>query len=939
MVFVDRDRELGELHAAFGLARDGMPATVLVVGETGVGKSRLVGEFAATLPGDARVLVGGCLDLDLPFAPFTSVLRDLGGAGVLELLPGGVAGELGRLLPALGPPQAGAAELARARLFEQVLTLLRALAERRPAVLVVEDVHWADRSTRELLTFLVGNQRATPAPLIVVTCRTELGRAHPARSLLADLARVEWVRRLDLGPLSSWGVTAQLRGLLGHEPDAGLAEDVLSRSEGNPLFVEALLSSRDQRGPAVPQSIRDLLLAPLARLPAPSQNVVRAASPCGVHIGHELLATVTGLAEATLSAALRPAVEANLMIIDGDGYVFRHALIREVVHDDLLPGERAGLHMRYAEALERDASLAPRGRAAAQLAGHWGAVAGRHPTRALTSAWHAAADAGRSLAYAEQLHLLTEVLRLWDRVPGAEDHLRADRGAVLVTALDAATSAGDVTRALSLLETVLAGVDVDAEPARVGQLLMRRGELRHALGQPGGIEDLRAAAALVPETHPAATTVLGTLAHRLLTVPHENEGRTVAKAAIAAARRSGDGRAEVMAVADLAYAHARASELDAQLPTLAQARATAERLGDDVAVLHVLRREADALQGDGRYLAAAAVARRGLAVCAAAGLARTSGPVHAANLAESLIAVGSWDEAIETVEHALGHPPIPGLDAYLLVLRGTIRLARGDLAGAGTAAAYARDVFARGYPDTQDLLPLARLEVDLSLAEGRLAETAALVADTLTLPHIEASPRYLWPVLVSGAHVTELLARLRPLAGTLPVVGPVQRAHRLTFTAVADPGVAAWDRAVAAWAELGEPYPQAQALLAAASAATASGDHDTAAVRLRACAGHADRLSATPLRTEIHRLAKALRVSLTEPDGPPADRHGLTEREIEVLRLLADGHTNRQIAAELYISAKTVSTHVSNILTKLAVPGRVQAATAAHRLNLLTTTG
>jgi DNA-binding CsgD family transcriptional regulator/tetratricopeptide (TPR) repeat protein len=919
MALVERDGELARLAAAFEQARGGTPVTVLVAGDAGVGKSSLVDEFVVTLGDTAWVLAGGCLDLGengIPFAPFTSMLRDLVGRlgvdGVRELLPGAAAGELGRLLPVLGPPPISDAELARARLFEQVLGLLQALAEQRPVVLLVEDVHWADRSTRELLLFLVGNQRSLPATLIVVTCRPDLDRTH--------LARIGWVDTLDLSPLSRRGVTQQLRALLGREPDAGLADDIFVRSEGNPLFVEALQGCSD-----VPRSLRDLLLAPVTRLPAPSQDVVRAASPCGVHIGHELLATVAGLDDTALTDALRPAVAAKLVVVDGDGYRFRHALIREVVHDELLPAERTRLHVRYAEALERDPSLALPGRAAAQLAGHWGAVADKHPTRALTAAWHAAAAAGRSLAYAEQLHMLTEVLRLWDLVPGND--LSVDRAEVLAMAVDAAAAAGDVTRALALLETLLTEVD---EPA--GQLLMRRGELRHALGQAGAIDDLRAAARLVPETDPAAAPALATLAHRLLTVPCEAEGRQAAEAAIAAARRFGDARAEVMATADLAYSYARAGDLDAQLPAMARARETARRLGDDVALLHVLRREADVLHGAGRYAAAMSAARSGLAVCAAAGLARTSGPIHAANLAESLIAVGDWDEAAETIEHALGHPPIPGLDAYLLVQHGTIRLARGDLAGAGTAAAYAREVFTLGHPDTQDALPLARLDIDLKLAEGRHDEAAALVTEALALPDVEGSPRYLWPVLVSGARLPELLPRLRSLADTLPVVGPVQRAHRLTFAAMADPGPDTWDRAAEAWAELGEPYPRAQALLAAA----ATGAHDDAAARVRAAAAHADRLGAVPLSAEIDRLATVLRVPLTEPAD---DRHGLTGREIEVLRLIADGRTNRQIGAELYISAKTVSTHVSNILAKLGVAGRVQAATAAHRLNLLPTPG
>ncbi|MFI7119914.1 AAA family ATPase [Amycolatopsis sp. NPDC049868] len=941
MAVVERDRELAELRAAFDEVRAGAPVTVLVTADAGVGKSSLVREFAATVDDGARVVAGDCLDFGgsgLPFAPFTSMLRDLVGelgvAGVLRLLPGGAVGELGRLLPVLGPPPGGDPEAAKARLFEQMLSLLQALAEQRPTLLLIEDIHWADQATRELLLFLVGNQRAVPALLIVLTFRTDLDRAHAARLLPSELARVGWVRGFDLRPLSRRGVTAQLRELLGHEPDVDLSDDVFARSEGNPLFVEALMRCPDRRGAVVPPTIRDLLIAPLSRLPAPSQEVVRAASVCTVHIGHELLATVTGLDEPELAAALRPAVEANLLAADSEGYRFRHALTREVVQDDLLPVERARLHVAYAEALERDPSLASPGKAGAQLAAHWSAVAGKHPARALIAAWHAAEEAGRSLAYAEQLHLLTDVLRLWRLVPTAEEHLGVGHDDVLDKAAEAASSAGDVTRALALVETLLAEIDAAAEPSRAGRSLMRRGELRHSLGQQGGLDDLRAAAELIPGTDPAAATALAALSYRLLTVPYEDEGRLVAEAAITAARRFGDVRAEVMARADLAYSRARAGDLDAQLPELAQAGATARDLADDTALLHVLRREADLLQGEGRYAAAASASRTGLAVCAAAGLARTAGPVHAANLAEALIAVGDWDEATETIEHALGHPPIPGLDAYLLVLRGTILLARGDLTGAGTASTYAREVFAHGYPDTQDLLPLARLEIDLKLAQRRQTEAADLVTEALNLPGAEASPRYLWPVLVSGAHLPWLRPRLRSLAATLPSIGPVQEAHRLTFAATIDPERSAWDRAATAWAELGEPYPQARTLLAAASAAGEDGAHDDAVTRLRGAAALADRLGVVPLGAEIERLARALRVSLAGSDDPAHDRHGLTGREIEVLGLLAEGRTNRQIAAELYISAKTVSTHVSNILSKLGVSGRVQAATAAHRLGL-----
>src|SRR5262245_44316191 len=211
-VLIGRADQLSALDAALAEARRGQPAAVLIGGEAVAGKCRPVTESAARAGrSGARVLTGGCLELGadgLPFAPFTAVLRelvrDLGAGGVAGLLPGGSARELARLLPEFGEPAGtGNAGEARPRLFEQVLTLLGQLAERGPVVLVIEDAHWADRSTRDLLTFLIRNQRALENLLIVVTYRSdELHRTHPLRSLLAELSRTGWVTRIDLGRLS-----------------------------------------------------------------------------------------------------------------------------------------------------------------------------------------------------------------------------------------------------------------------------------------------------------------------------------------------------------------------------------------------------------------------------------------------------------------------------------------------------------------------------------------------------------------------------------------------------------------------------------------------------------------------------------------------------------------------------------------------------------------
>ena len=398
--FVGRAEQLAVLKRACGVARQGGPAAALIGGEAGVGKSRLISELAGQVSADgSMVLIGGCPELGadgLPFAPFTAVLRmlvrELGAARTTELLPGSAALELGRLLPELAGEAGTAADSypgeARARLFEQMLALLEHLAERRPVVLIIEDLHWADRSTRELLGFLVSNQRILGRVLIIATYRSdELHRTHALRPLLAELGRIGWVLRMELPRLNRHEAAEQVAGILGRQPEPGLVDAVYRRSEGNPLFLEELLACDG----ALPESLRDLVLASAQRLPDDTQEVLRVASVGGEHISHALLATVTGLHDDRLYRALRPAVAANVILGDSAGYAFRHELIREALYDGLLPGEHGRLHARYAEAIAADPMLVPPGRAGSSLAHHW--YRAHDIPQALVSAWQAAAEA------------------------------------------------------------------------------------------------------------------------------------------------------------------------------------------------------------------------------------------------------------------------------------------------------------------------------------------------------------------------------------------------------------------------------------------------------------------------------------------------------------------------------------------------------------------
>jgi DNA-binding CsgD family transcriptional regulator/tetratricopeptide (TPR) repeat protein len=944
-VLIGRAAELSVLAAAFATTSEGAPGAVLVGGETGVGKSRLVAEFAAHLAGHARVLSGSCLELGtegLPFAPFTAVLRGLvrqsGLSQVLSLLPRGEAGDLGRLLPALGPLSGtDTTGLSRTRLFEQMLTLLEGLADQLPTVLIIEDAHWADRSSQDLLAFIV--QHCAAPLLTVVTYRSDcLGPDHPLRPILAELTRASRVRSLELGRLRRAEVAEQLSGLLDAEPDPALVDQIYHRSGGNPLFVEALLAD----GGSVPGSIRDLLVAPVWRMPYDAQEGVKAAAMGGDRIRHSLLAAVTGWSDSALSAALRPAVAAHVLEAEEDCYLFRHSLIRDSVDADMLPGERAGLHLRYAEVLQAQPSLSLAALPSVELARHWRQAGRMHEPKAVQAAWQAAAEGRATLAFAEESHMLAQVLELWDRVPDAAGLIGADRGTVLASAIQAASSAGLSDRALSLIDEALAEPGTDHASAAL--LLRQRGELRHELGLPGDIDDLQRAVQLMPPGHPSSATVLNALASRLLAIPREAQGLAAAEAAMQAAHAACDSKAEAMAAINVSYARARAGDVDGQLACFATARALASTEGDTdwAAVLHAYRCEADILQGAGRYQQAAAVARRGLAAAAQAGLARTAGPTQGGNLAEALICLGQWDEADEILQHALELAPPPSLNGYLLVLRGSLDLARGDLARARASCGYAREVFTRGTAYAQDYLLLVAFEAELQLAQGQPAAAAALVADALADGDTRTSARYLWPVLVSGARAAAaipdpgpLQEALRTAAGRLPAIGPVQHAHRQTFAAETSDCAAPadWDRCADAWAGLQQPYPRAEALLRAAEAAIETGSMD--AGRLRTAAGIADQLGAQPMRERVNRLARLARIGEISADAPESQGPSLTPRERQVLQLVADGYTNGQIATELFISVKTASAHVSNILGKLNVSTRVQAATAAYRLNLI----
>ena len=1011
-VLVGREGEMAALEAALETVRQGEPAAMLVGGEAGMGKTRLIGEFTAVArDAGVRVLTGACLELGadgLPYSPFTAMLRDLvreaGPGEIASLLPSGgrAARELARLLPELAatrvpgvPAEATATPVvgdtvvgdtvvgdsvvggsaypsvitageARAHLFEGFLTLLERLAEQRPLVLVIEDAHWADRSSRDLLAFLIGYQRAVGNLLIIVTFRSdELHRTHPLRPLLAELARIDWVDRTELPPLTR-GQAEELAAVVrGRSPDQSLADAIYERAQGNPLFTEELLACSDGCD-LIPDSLADLLLQAVRRLPEDTQEVLRVASAGSGVTSDALLAQVTGLDAGKLAAAIRPAVAANVLVTSGDGYSFRHALIQESVHADLLPGEHAAVHTRFARAIDADPSLVSPGRADIEKAHHW--YSAHATTGALVASWRASVQASNAVGHAERLMLLDRVLELWEQVPDASAQIAADHVRVLEEAAAAARDAVDPQRGLAFAELALTELDETAEPVRVALLIRQQFSFRKDLGLSWNEGDLERALALVPESaSPTARTQL------LLAVSHcgiDNDGpkyRRWAADALRLAREIGNRDMEAHALANMAMLESGSGQLAASdsepFRLLVQAREIAREASAYHPTMKVVILETHLLCGAGEFERAADAAKQGIADAERRGLARTSGAFLGINLAEPLWYLGRWDEAVAVARRALDLAPPPRTRVGLWIVDAAIAVARGDFAIATRRLAASRAILAAGVYDEQHHLPLARVEINLALAAEGPAAAVAVTDETLQRYDMSsASPRYAWPLLVSGVmaacqapgqEAAALLDRLRTLAEKLDAFGPVQPAWRLLFAAhdaralaalrpTADSGeqrdsaatgksdrLAAADAAAAAWEAVGQPYEAAVALTHAARIALAERATREARARLRRAAPIAKRLGAAPLAAQVADLIRR-----AESDGD-ADAPGLTSRELEVLRLVAAGQSNREIAAALVISPKTASVHVSNILAKLGVATRTEAAVKAHELGLI----
>ncbi len=967
--FVGRAGELAELRAALDEAVDGRPTLAFVAGESGVGKTRLLCELERRARADGvRVLSGECVDLgesELAYAPIVAALRPLARSSdpVLETLPAPARAALEAMLPGLARtavPRGFSEEAtgARAQLFEALLALIDGLAADAGLLLTIEDLHWADRSTRAFLTYLSASL-VSERVLIVLSYRPdELHRRHPLRPVLAELERSGGARRVDLRPFTRTELAEQLADILGTAPDQDLVERLWSRSEGNALYAEELLAAGiDGRG-SLPPTLREALMLRVEKLAAPTQAVLRTIAVAG-RTEHALLAEATGLTADVLRDALRDGVSSQIVRVLPDGaYGLRHALLAEVIVDDLLPGERSEIHLALARALESHS--APGAHNASAIAHHY-AAAGDQP-RALVAAVRAGEAAETVRAYGEAAALYERALELWERVPDAEALTGGDHVDLLRSAAWCAYTEGDADRAEALLRAAVSEVDAERDPERMADILERLARQEWRLGRPDAAKETqeRALALLPEEPTYARAMLLSSQAKHLMLESRLSESAEKAREALAVARACGAAMPEIRALDALGVSLAWMGDPEG-VDSLRQAIRLA--LDQDMLVtantLYTNLADVSLWRGSGQD--AREAVDEGLSLAAQAGhFSRWLSLMKA----EICFQLGDWEGAAALLpEHGRR------LKHNLLVneshRRIELALGHGDHARAADLLDTASPIVATSR-EPQFIGPHAAMKAELARRCGDLAEARAAVEDGLDRIEFcsEDSARI---SLVSLAGLTVeadaairardlgdaeaertaislaemLLLRLEATAGEHR---PVENANLVAGRALAARAAggeapALWTDAVEAWTQAERPYAAAEARWREAEARLATGDREGAATAAAAALEAARALGATWLASEVEGFVARARLR-SEETGPrrvgadSEDPFGLTPRERQVLELLAAGATNREIGASLYMAEKTASVHVSRILAKLDVRTRTEAAAVAHRLGL-----
>ncbi|UNX55023.1 AAA family ATPase [Georgenia sp. TF02-10] len=966
---VGRDAELGTLTDQLDGAAAGRAVMVLVSGPAGVGKTALVAQACALERARAQVLVGACLPLASMSVPFLPLRHALGG--------GQLAGEL------VGIIEAGPAD----RVPVAVDAWLARRAADRPVVLVADDLQWADASTLDLLMYVLAGPPDRRLAVVLTLRSGELTDGSPLHAWLADAARMPRFTTLDLAPLDRLGTAEQIRGILGVPPRESLVTDVFARSRGNPFFTGLLvrgLPPDAARLPAeVPHQVTAAALRRWHQLSEPARELARLLAVGGGPTTAGVLqaaADVAGLG-ADVPPPLHEAVRAGMVTAADDGrYWFSHPLQAEALEQSVPPDLRRHWHAVWASVLQHA------GAAAASEVGRVVAVADHHfRAGAAASAYSwalAAADAAEAAGGGtESLRLLQRALDLHLRLAAPAQTRRE----LLLRARALAERLGKQAEELAVVDQLLTEVTGPAaDPLLRAELLVRRADLRLSLGEElADLPTLRQAveiSAVAPRSRQHARA-LAQLAHAEMW-RQDPAGPDHARAAVVLARAVDHPQTLSYALTALVMAAALADEPAEELGR--EAAAAALQAGDGWAYAHAVMWTANSaeISSSPAYAEQLRQARERLE--AAGGAAAYVGLLSAVEAA-SLLQVGQWRACQDRLRVALGTAPGPMAEvtarlvaAHLAALQGRVAEAAGHLHRADELFAQHTEFRSFPFDAVRAQVALAAGQPDRALAAALTGLRSPGVPPTLCDRLLPLAARALADLAQArrdaGASPEAVVAQGRSLRAELPRIVPDgpptpfyrDQVHALqclynaeVLRALDAPGQAeAWARAARACATGWCPWEGAYAAWRAAEACLL----DPARQRegrgwLREAFAQARALDAAPLLAEVRSLARLAHVDLdaepatagtpatptaprepTLPTGPSTETDaraavipGLTARERDVLGLLVAGRTYAEIAGALFISEKTVSTHVSHLLRKTQTRNRVELARLAQR--------
>ena len=954
--FVGRSADLDEIAATLGV--DGGPVTHLVIaGDAGVGKTRMLRELRDRAHRAGwRVAAGHCIDFGdqaLPYMPFSEILGRL-----VQEVPETVA-EVVADWPVLERLRAGRRTLGersdaeataeRSDLLDAVHDLLDRAAAEAPLLVVVEDAHWADPSTRELLSLLFARPFANRVALVVSYRSDDLHRRHPLRPVVTEWARLPSVRRFQLEPLAGDAVRELIDSLHPDPLPPERVASIIERAEGNAFFVEELVRVADEPD-AVPTNLSDLLLVRVDGLSDAAQQVLRVVATVGRRTSHALLEEVAGLGD-DLDPALREGLERHVLELRGNDRVgFHHALLAEAVYEDMLPGERGRLHSRFATAIKEGRIRGT----AAELARH--ARAAGDMVTAVQAGFEAGEEAFGVGAPTEAAQHYEQVLvLLGDRRVLEESGV--DPVEVGTNAATSLVAAGDFARALRLGQDLLDQAPAELTPRDRGRLLRSlAATVQVSDSEVDPLALTTEALTLIPdEVSEDRARILHHHARSLGYDGRVDEARGYAVEALDQAERLGMPR--LASDVQTTLVALTTGDVDLQ-PTLVQAADRAHAAGAVPAELRALAMLGRLHLEYGRFAEAEQVFGQASRRTDEAGRPWAPYGLDAKlHRIQALTALGDFTGAAEWGLPLLRRAPkvqaaMLAAPLMALVVRGRpldeLALRRRlDAAWEGDglipiAAGPELITLAGRRGQVDDVLRIHDSVIDVltRLWSPQFAGRVRLAATTLSAlaPTVAAAPardRRRWAeelrrIHEPAAHVaTTQPGHPRPWGPDGTAWIHRLRAEELRFRAAVgeafDPDelAAAWVAAADAFDVWGEVWTAAETRLLLGQVLTSIGRAADAKPHLDAARELAERHDLRPL---LESLARAPRTR---------DAGELTARELEVLRLVAAGRTNGQIAGQLFIATKTASVHVSNILAKLGATSRTEAAALARDRGLL----